>query len=562
VLSATKRDAAGDLPTETTRFDPVPGTVVDGKYRVEKILGEGGMGLVVAAINLGLEQEVAIKFLLPSAMRNKIAVERFLREAKVAAKVRSDYVARVFDVGTTEEGGVPYIVMEHLEGCDLGKLIDREGALPMDEACEMALQACEALAEVHAAGIVHRDLKPSNLFVTRRADGSPAVKLLDFGISKLTFGGDDGVDPALTQTATIMGSPSYMSPEQLKSTKEVDHRADVWSLGAVLYEAITGKPAFRGESLPQVCAMIASEDPALPSSRREGIPMDIERVLLGALEKNPDKRTTLAELARAMAKYAPDRAKASLERIEATIGGEHRPRALTYADRSRADDAPSVTRARLRGESQPTVGEGNLPVSGPSGEPEASRAPVAAGAGAPSGRTISSWGDQRRSRRGGSGAVLLLLVASGIAAFAVYTGRIEMKKLRGDLAGASSAVTSVASSAASVASSAAGEVSSAVSEVSSTVSAVASALPPLPSLPIEEPSASGAASASAAPAPSGSAAAPEDEDGEDEPEENGQPAASASGHAPGAAPAAAAKHATPSKAHGKSKKKTKKKHTP
>src|SRR5262249_50248064 len=157
-----------------TRFDPVPGTVVAGKYRVEKMLGEGGMGLVVSAVHLGLEQEVAIKFLLPEAMRNKVAVERFLREAKVAAKVRSEHVARVHDVGTLEEGGIPYIVMEHLEGSDLGKLIDREGALPIEEACEIALQACEALAEVHAAGIVHRDLKPSNLFVTRRADGSPA----------------------------------------------------------------------------------------------------------------------------------------------------------------------------------------------------------------------------------------------------------------------------------------------------------------------------------------------------------------------------------------------------
>jgi serine/threonine protein kinase len=221
---------------------PLPGEIIGESWRVEKILGEGGMGLVVAAVHLGLEQEVAIKFLLPEAMRNKVAVERFLREAKVAAKVKSEHVARVHDVGTLEEGGVPYIVMEHLEGLDLGKLIDQEGALPIEEACEIAIQACEALAEVHAAGIVHRDLKPSNLFVTRKADGSPAVKLLDFGISKLTsLGGEDpGLDPALTQTATIMGSPSYMSPEQLKSTKEVDHRADVWSLGAVLYEAVTG----------------------------------------------------------------------------------------------------------------------------------------------------------------------------------------------------------------------------------------------------------------------------------------------------------------------------------
>ncbi len=502
MLSATKRDGAGDLPTVTTRFDPVPGTVVDGKYRVEKVLGEGGMGLVVAATHLGLEQEVAIKFLLPSAMRNKVAVERFLREAKVAAKVRSEHVARVHDVGTLEEGGVPYIVMEHLEGSDLGKLIDREGALPIDEACEVAIQACEALTEVHAAGIVHRDLKPSNLFVTRRADGSPAVKLLDFGISKLTFGGGDSVNPALTQTATIMGSPSYMSPEQLKSSKEVDHRADVWSLGAVLYEAVTGKPAFRGESLPQVCAMIASEDPPLPSTRREGIPIELERTLLRCLEKNPDKRADLLELARALVKYAPDRARASLERIEATVRGEPRPRALTYAERSEK----SRVEARSTG--------GGLPVLN-----------LATGE---RGRTMSSWGRGERVKRGGgtTRAILFLLFASVVVGFAVYSGRIEVKRLKGDIAGASSAV----SSAAVAVSSAANAVSSAATELSS---AVASALPALP-LPSENP------------APSASAAASAEPDDEDEPE----PSASS---APKPAPPSSTAHPAPAAAKPKPK---------
>jgi serine/threonine-protein kinase len=484
------------LPTETTRFDPVPGTVVAGKYRVDKIVGEGGMGLVVSAVHLGLEQHVAIKFLLPEAMRSKIAVERFLREAKVAAKVKSDYVARVIDVGTLEEGGVPYIVMEYLEGSDLGKLIDKEGALPIDEACEIAIQACEALAEVHAAGIVHRDLKPSNLFVTRKADGSPAVKLLDFGISKLNFGDESGLDPALTQTQTIMGSPSYMSPEQLKSTKEVDHRADVWSMGAVLYEAVTGKPAFRGESLPQVCAMIASEDPAPPSSRREGIPPELERILLRCLEKNADKRADLLELARTLAKFAPDRAKASLERIEATATGEVRPRTPTRAEISRHDALP-IIEATERG-----------------------------------GRTMSSWGRDPRVRRGGGSAIiLLLLVASGVAAFAVYSGRLGVAKLQGGLEGATSAV----SSAAGVVSSAAGAVSSAVSSVSS---AVASSLPPLPAPPIPGiPFGDPAASASAEPAASAGA---DPDDDPDDPDPT--PAASTSGAAPappahGAAPA-------------------------
>jgi serine/threonine-protein kinase len=469
VLSATKREGAGPA-AEPTRFDPVPGTVVDGKYRVEKTLGEGGMGLVVAAVHLGLEQEVAIKFLLPEAMRNKVAVERFLREAKVAAKVRSEHVARVHDVGTLEEGGIPYIVMERLEGLDLGKLIGRDGALPIDEACEITLQACEALAEVHAAGIVHRDLKPSNLFVTRKVDGSPSVKLLDFGISKLTTLGaeEPGLDPALTQTATIMGSPSYMSPEQLKSTKEVDQRADVWSLGAVLYEAITGKPAFRGESLPQVCAMIASEDPALPSTRRDGIPIELERTVLRCLEKDPEARATLVELARTLARYAPDRARASLERIEATTGAppEPRPRAPTFAERARQDSALHNTRMRL---SEAAVADRG-------------------------GRTMSSWGRDRRIRRGGGGAILLLLVASGFAAVAVSTGRLGVMKLSGDIGGAASAVSSAAGAAVSAGASA---VSAGASAVAAEASAVASSLPPLPPLPAmpDEPAASGSAEA-------------------------------------------------------------------
>jgi tRNA A-37 threonylcarbamoyl transferase component Bud32 len=434
------------------RFEPVPGMVVADKYRVERTLGEGGMGLVVAATHLGLEQHVAIKFLLPEAVRNKVAVERFLREARVAAKVRSEYVARVHDVGTLDNG-VPYIVMEHLEGSDLGKLISRGGPLPVGEACEMALQACEALAEVHAAGIVHRDLKPSNLFVTRRADGAPAVKLLDFGISKLTQGGEDSSqDPGLTATTTIMGSPSYMSPEQLKSTKEVDPRTDVWSLGAVLFEALAGKQAFRGESLPQVCAMIASEDPPLLSSMREDIPLALERAVRGCLEKDPNKRISLVDLAGALAEFVPERAKPCLERIEATLG--------TQAVRP-AENTP-------------------LPK-----EPLVAALATAERAGASS----SEWPQERRQRRSGGGLLFLfVIVVAGVLGIGLYAG--GDKVLRGRFASATSAVTSAASAVSSVANLAASAAGAAASAVASSV---ASSLPPIPSAlttPFEDPSAS------------------------------------------------------------------------
>lgn len=429
MLPLTKREGLRGSP-EPPRFEPVAGAVIAEKYRIERVLGEGGMGIVVAAVHLGLEQPVAIKFLLPEAMRSKVAVERFQREARVAAMIRSEHVARVHDVGTLD-GGVPFIVMEQLVGRDLGQTIAQGGALSVEEACEIALQACEALGEVHAAGIVHRDLKPSNLFITRRADGSPAVKLLDFGISKLTLGAEDlTLDPALTATATIMGSPSYMSPEQLKSTKEVDSRTDVWSLGAVLYEAITGKPAFRGETVPQVCAMIASEPPRPPSTWRDGIPTELERVVLECLEKDADKRVSLVDLAHVLARFAPERARPSLRRLEALLGAS--PRAASA-----------------------------------SGDLAASREalPVLPLATAERNRTVSAWGRRQPGSRGAGGSALRVLVLGTIAVLGVgvATGRISVRRLRGEIAGATGLVSSAATA-----------VSSAVS------SAVATSLPNLP----------------------------------------------------------------------------------
>jgi serine/threonine-protein kinase len=389
------------------RFEPKPGFVVAGKYRVERVIGEGGMGVVVAATHVELDQQVAIKFLLPEAMRHPEVVERFLREAKVAAKVKSEHVARVSDVGSVtgkagDTDGVPFIVMEYLEGSDLAAMIAASGRLPLDEACEIGLQACEGLAEVHAAGIVHRDLKPSNLFVTRRSDGSPCVKLLDFGISKLSVpSGDSSGDPALTATATIMGSPSYMSPEQLRSTKEVDARTDVWALGAVLYEAMTGKPAFRGETVPQVCFLIGSEDPAPPSTLRAEIPAELERVLLACLDKKAETRATLVDLARALVDLAPPRGRASLERVEAVLGAQ-----------------PS--------------------------KPKEVSSPLSLRAAEEVARTQASWGDDRKGKRGGGGLlVLLAVIAASVLGVGIYTGRVDVKSMRGPVKSAASAVGSV-----------------------------------------------------------------------------------------------------------------------
>jgi serine/threonine-protein kinase len=212
-----------------------PGDVIAGKYRIEAVLGAGGMGVVFLARHALLGGPVALKFLSRDFVGNPQAVSRFHREAQAAARLKSEHVVRVFDVGVHESGS-PYIVMEQLDGGDLQRLLRNEGRLSVEHAVDLALQACSALAEAHRAGIVHRDLKPSNLFCVPRADGRFTLKIVDFGISKLA-----SADESVTVTGNFIGSPAYMSPEQMDAPNRVDERADLWSLGVVLYECVTGK---------------------------------------------------------------------------------------------------------------------------------------------------------------------------------------------------------------------------------------------------------------------------------------------------------------------------------
>src|SRR4051794_37656982 len=197
------------------------GELLAGKYRVDKVLGVGGMGVVVAAHHIQLDDRVAIKFLLPETLGNGDAVMRFAREARAAVKIKSEHVARVTDVGTLENGA-PYMVMEYLEGGDLAAWLQDRGRLPVELAVDLLLQACEAIAEAHAIGIVHRDLKPANLFVARLPGGVQSVKVLDFGISKMTGFSASGGESSATKTSALLGSPLYMSPEQMRSSKDVD----------------------------------------------------------------------------------------------------------------------------------------------------------------------------------------------------------------------------------------------------------------------------------------------------------------------------------------------------
>ena len=294
---------------------PAVGEVIAGKYRIERVLGAGGMGVVVAAHHLQLDTRVAIKFLLPATLRNSDAVARFSREARAAVRITSEHVARVLDVGTLESGA-PYIVMEFLEGTDLSARLRSQGQLTIEEAVEEVLQTCEALAEAHALGIVHRDLKPANLFCIRRPDGLPWIKVLDFGISKLV--GDSHVSSHvdMTQSAVVMGSPAYMSPEQMQSARNVDVRSDIWALGVVLFELLAGWQPFQGESFAEVVLQVAGRPaPSLREARRD-CPAALEQVIFQCLEKDRDKRfPDIAALAVALLPFAPERARASVERI-------------------------------------------------------------------------------------------------------------------------------------------------------------------------------------------------------------------------------------------------------
>jgi serine/threonine-protein kinase len=276
-----------------------PGTLVAGKYVVERVLGRGGMGVVVAALHRELREPVALKFLYRETAKQPELVARFQREARAAVRIKSEHVARVIDVGLHR--GEPFIVMELLAGTDFHKLSAARGPLPSSEAALYVAQACEAVAEAHLYGIVHRDLKPANLFLTYRADGSPLVKVLDFGISKMTGEADEN----LTQTTDVLGSPLYMSPEQIESPRDVDARTDVWSLGAILYKLLTGKAAFAAETASASLAKIVTRPPPPLRAQRPDIPAELEALVLRCLEKDPSNRLpSAAELGRALHPFA------------------------------------------------------------------------------------------------------------------------------------------------------------------------------------------------------------------------------------------------------------------
>lgn len=287
------------------------GDLIGGKYEVIKQIGSGGMGYVVSAMHVELGEVVALKFLRPEALQIPELVERFAREARAAAKIRSEHIARVFDVGVLPDG-VPFIVMEHLAGQDLADVLQTRGPLPIKVAVEYVMQACEALAAAHASGVVHRDIKPENLFLTKHAQGLDFIKILDFGISKVALApGKRG----FVRTMMPLGSPVYMSPEQIRASDSVDARTDIWSLGCVLFELLTGTVAFNEPSLMQLSAAILEHDPVPLRELIPEAPVELEDVVFNCLQKDPDQRYgNIAELAIALYPFAPRRSRISAER--------------------------------------------------------------------------------------------------------------------------------------------------------------------------------------------------------------------------------------------------------
>jgi serine/threonine-protein kinase len=279
-----------------------PGDTVGGRYRVGKVIGEGGMGIVFEATHLGLETEVALKVIRSDLGSDAEFVLRFVNEARAAALLKGEHIARVYDVGTLESGE-PYLVMERLEGIGLEAFLEHVGPLEPAAAVRLLLEVCEGLAEAHALSLVHRDIKPANLFLSRYPDGRTVLKILDFGIAKRLT---DKRRRTLTDPAQSLGSPWYMSPEQMMDSAHVDARTDIWSLGVLLYELLTGEHPFDGRSVPEVCAkVLRGPAPSVRELRRD-VDRGLDAVILGCLEKDPERRLPdVRTLAESLLEFAP-----------------------------------------------------------------------------------------------------------------------------------------------------------------------------------------------------------------------------------------------------------------
>jgi serine/threonine-protein kinase len=338
-------DASALHVCELTEHGVSVGSIVAEKFRLEAVVGSGGMGVVFKAWHLELEEHVALKFLLPSRAADRELRQRFALEAKAAAKLRGEHVVRVHDVGTLQ-GHVPYIVMEYLEGRTVGAMLRERGPLPVELACELTIQACEALAEAHARGIVHRDVKPENLVVTLGPDETPLLRVVDFGVSKVAL----ALDPGRTNPGgTVLGTPYYMSPEQLDGVLDVDGRTDIWSLGAVLFEMLAGRKAFAGHTFASLASEILTQPPRQLRKLRFDAPEELEAIVNRCLAKRPgDRFASVAELAAALEPFAPVEARAVAERAVRIVASGSAMRSERPSGASLDDAILSSAKLRAR----------------------------------------------------------------------------------------------------------------------------------------------------------------------------------------------------------------------
>jgi serine/threonine-protein kinase len=285
---------------------------------------------------------VAIKFLRSAALENSVWVARFMREAKAAAMLRSEHAVRVHDVGTLDTGA-PYMVMEYVDGIDVGQWLKNNGPMPIAHAAELLLQACEALALAHARGIVHRDIKPSNLLLLQRDDGTPLVKVIDFGISKMVAEAALLSDGEMTQSQSVIGSPYYMAPEQMRSAKHVDARADIWALGATLHRMLTDRYPFTGATMMAIFEKILDGYQGA-SHLAPGVPAAVDDLLRRCLRNDPRERPeTVADFAAALAEFAPARARHLVARVEGIVLRGPRSGSLSSSNLSSSNTSNSNT---------------------------------------------------------------------------------------------------------------------------------------------------------------------------------------------------------------------------
>jgi serine/threonine protein kinase len=323
------------------------GVVIDGRYQILRSLGHGGMSTVFVARDERLGRDVAFKVLGPHLAHSREVVQRFVNEARTLARLDSPHVVRVLDTGTTHELHdlpLPYMVLELLHGEDLRAHCERAPVPSVTQGVGHMLQACEGLAAAHAAGVIHRDLKPENLFIEQQADGRELVKLLDFGIARSPVSLD-----GLTEAGATIGSPRYMSPEQLSDASAADVRSDIWSLGVVLYELLAGVPPFRAQSALELCSQILMRKPVRLDRMRPDVPRGLAQVVHRCLELEPERRyADVGELARALAPFAGEGGLDTAQRIERELYSSHAGLVIAPHPAETVDARAPTERASIR----------------------------------------------------------------------------------------------------------------------------------------------------------------------------------------------------------------------